>query len=133
MNMQFSICIITNAGLRGQSHRREYLLRLLASLPAAGFTLENSEVIVAGALFDGVACTHALPLADLAESGQVSALRNRAIKEAQGDWIVQCDDDVIFTTGYVAAVRDALAEDADIICTRLLKHISKFQSKKSWI
>ena len=120
MNMQFSICIITNAGLRGQSHRREYLLRLLASLPAAGFTLENSEVIVAGALFDGVACTHALPLADLAESGQVSALRNRAIKEAQGDWIVQCDDDVIFAPGYVSAVRNALAEDADIVCTRLL-------------
>ena len=118
--MQFSICIITNAGLSGQSHRREYVLRLLASLPAAGFTPENSEVIVVGALFDGVACTHALPLADLAESGQVSALRNRAIKEAQGDWIVQCDDDVIFAPGYVSAVRNALVENADILCTRLL-------------
>lgn len=118
--MNFSICIITNAGLDVHARRRVYLKRLLASLPNAGFSKENSEVIIAGALFEDLQCDHALSLTNLAESKQVSALRNLAIAKASGDWIVQCDDDLLFSPGYVENISESLNGMADIICTRLL-------------
>ena len=117
--MKFSICIITNAGLVGQERRLGYLLNLLGSLPLAGFTQKNSEVIIAGAVPE-LSNVRVLQLPELAASGRVCALRNRAVKEARGQWVIQCDDDVLFSSNYVAALEQVLSTDADVICARLL-------------
>lgn len=115
-----SICIITNSGLPDRRDRQAYLSRLLKSIELAGFP-ESREVILAGAVPEmGSHGAEVLDLADLAAQGKVCSLRNAALRRANGDLVIHCDDDVLFTPGYWRAVSSVLEEDWDILCTRLL-------------
>jgi hypothetical protein len=47
-------------------------------------------------------------------------LRNAAIAAAQGDILILCDDDVLFSDGYWQAIQATAEGNWDILCTRLL-------------
>ena len=116
---QVSICIITNSGLENNLGRRKYIERLLASIAIAGFPAET-EVLICGAVGKKYGNAKILEQSEWAAGGKVCALRNAAISAARGKWIIHCDDDILFTTGYWQSVQKHLNDDADILCTRLL-------------
>jgi glycosyltransferase involved in cell wall biosynthesis len=114
-----SICVVTNSGLSQHKHREEYLRRLLASVELAQFPKDRFEIIVAGALPKLPQNIRTLDLNAMAAQGAICALRNALVNAANGIFIVQCDDDIVFTKGYWSAVLQA-TESCDILCTRLL-------------
>jgi len=119
-DMKVSICVITNSGLPQHAHRVQYLQRLIASVELAGFPAER-EIIIAGAIPESFNNVRRVDAANEARDGKVCALRNRAVELSTGKYIVQCDDDIVFTPGYWPAVNASLDEsEADILCTRLL-------------
>lgn len=118
--MKVSVCVITNSGLPGQERRRPYLMRLLESVRLAGFPEGATEVIVAGAIGIELPGAQILETPELAASGQLCTMRNRAIERSLGEILILCDDDILFTRGYWEGVEEALPEDWDILCTRIL-------------
>jgi len=113
-----SICIVTNAGLEEQSHRKELLRRLLASIKTAGLP-SNTEILVAGAVPTNVDA-NILAMPDSAANGRIGEMRNRLGEKARGKFIIQCDDDILFSAGYWGGIEKRLSGDVDILCTRLL-------------
>lgn len=115
-----SILIVTNSGLPQYAQRITYLKRLLKSIDLAGFPQDSMEVIVVGAVPDTATVSNYIGAANFARMGLVSHLRNLALDAANGDIIIHCDDDIMFTPGYWEAVSKTLDSPWDILCTRLL-------------
>ena len=117
---RISIAIITNSGLPGKESRKEGLRRLLESIRTSGIPSDKLEILIAGAVGQDYPGVRVLELPDQADGGHVSRMRNALADVAQGDLIIHCDDDIIFTPGYWVAIVPFLEQDWDILCTKLL-------------
>lgn len=113
-----SICVLTDSGLSKRAARQVFLKNLLRSVALAGFD-EPPEIIVAGAVppLEGA---RVLQHPDLAAAGEICKLRNLAVAASHGTFIIQCDDDILFTPGYWPAIVEQLGQPWEILCTRLL-------------
>jgi hypothetical protein len=107
----WSFCIITD-GKRPQRLQEE-----LASIRA--LALAHYEIIVAGnvpdALPDDVRGIHA---PELAFTGRLGAMRNRACDAARYETLIVADDDMLFHPEFGEALRQG--GDWDVLCVRLL-------------
>ncbi len=106
----YSFCIITG-GKRPVKLRQQ-----IDSIRALG--LPDCEIIVGGRItqaFDGV---QLLDLADAADTGRTSVMRNAVASAATREHIVFCDDDLIFAPDFVRGL-ERFGEGYDAMALRL--------------
>jgi FkbM family methyltransferase len=106
----FSFCVISGG------RRPDKLQRLINSIHA--LHVPQYEIIVAGTATLGDDVRYE-DLPEAARVGRTSVMRNAAAAASCYDRIVFCDDDILFTRGWLAKIERAL-DDHDVAVGRLL-------------
>jgi glycosyltransferase involved in cell wall biosynthesis len=115
-----SFCILTNSGLAEHAHREGYLHRLLSSIKVLEIPSEQYEVLIGGAIPQGIECSERVSMPQAAQKGEICKIRNALIDRAKSDTLVLCDDDVLFTPDYWLRIKEFMERPWDILCTGLL-------------
>jgi glycosyltransferase involved in cell wall biosynthesis len=106
----YSFCIISGG------HRPEKLVRFIDSIHAQH--IPEYEIVVAGIAEEREDITY-VPMAEAAENGRTSVLRNAAAERSCHQHIAFADDDLVLLPGWFDGLEPHVKE-ADLLTTRLI-------------
>jgi glycosyltransferase involved in cell wall biosynthesis len=121
--VSLAICTLNRALLLGDTLRSFAEAHRPPDAPCELLVVDNGSSDTTAEVTRHWAANSALPLRYVLENDQgLSRARNRAVREAAGDWIWFVDDDVYFSTGWWTGVVEALNlfPDAAVLAGRVV-------------